>query len=174
VTGSPIPAGCVFERLRKAHPRHSFKSGEKLVDDWLATKSLQHQEKRLSVTTVLVGGDGPLWGFYTLTIAQIDFTDLPSHIVKRLPLRPLPVAVLAWLGVSAAHQGEGLGSLLIARALRECQDASGIVGFIGVVVDCVSDVGNSFFRHWDFEEVPGQPKRLFLSAKRLEAMMHAD
>jgi len=27
--------------------------------------------------------------------------------------------------------------------------------------------------HWDFEELPGHPYRLFLSAKRLEAMMEA-
>ncbi len=35
----------------------------------------------------------------------------------RLPRRVLPVAVLAWLGVSEGCQGQGLGRLLLAQAL---------------------------------------------------------
>ena len=174
MTGSPIPEGCAFERLRKAHQRRDFLSGEIAVDDWLATKALQHQEKRLSVTTVLVNERGQLLGYYTLTSAQVDVAALPADMVKKLPRRPLPVAVLAWLGVSAHSQGEGLGSLLVARALRECFEASGMVGFIGVVLDCVSESAKTFFQQWDFSELPGQPMKLFLSARRLEAMMGAD
>jgi GNAT superfamily N-acetyltransferase len=84
----------------------------------------------------------------------------------------LPVAVLAWLGVSTAHQGQGLGRLLLAQALRECAEAGLTFAFIAVILDCVSDVAKAFYQHWDFEELPGNPYRLFLSAQRLEALMN--
>ncbi len=45
--------------------------------------------------------------------------------------------------------------------------------FIAVIVDCASDAARAFYRRWDFEELPGHPFRLFLSAKRLAAMMEA-
>ena len=42
---------------------------------------------------------------------------------------------------------------------------------IAVLLDCINDAAKTFYQHWDFEELPGHPFRLFLSAKRLEAMM---
>jgi ribosomal protein S18 acetylase RimI-like enzyme len=85
----------------------------------------------------------------------------------------LPIAVLAWLGVSAAFQGQGLGRLLLAQALRDCYEAGKTFAFIAVILDCLNDVAKAFYRQFDFEELPGHPYRLFLSAKRLDAMMEA-
>ena len=81
------------------------------------------------------------------------------------------MAVLAWLGVSAAHQGQGLGQPLLAQALRDCYDAGQTFAFVAVILDCVSDAAKAFYRHWDFAELPGHPYRLFLSVKLLAAMM---
>jgi GNAT superfamily N-acetyltransferase len=82
----------------------------------------------------------------------------------------LPVAVLAWLGVDRARQGQGLGRLLLAQALRDCWEAGKTFAFVAVILDCVSDAAKAFYRHWDFRELPGHPSRLFLSAQLLEAM----
>ena len=40
-----------------------------------------------------------------------------------------------------------------------------------MILDCLNDSAKAFYRHYDFEELPGHPYRLFLSARRLEAMM---
>jgi GNAT superfamily N-acetyltransferase len=141
------------------------------VDDWLAAKALQNQDKHLSVTKVLLDEAGAVVGYYTLATGQVDFGDLPVEMTKRLPRRLLPVAVLAWLGVGTAHQGRGLGRLLLARALRDCYEAGKTFAFFAVLLDCTSDAAKAFYRQWDFEELPGHPYRLFLSARRLTAMM---
>lgn len=166
-----FPSGFRLEPLRREHPRGSFRSGQEKVDDWLATKALQHQEKHLSATQVLLEETGAIVGYYTLATGQVDFRDLPAEEVKHLPRRLLPVAVLAWLGVSRKHQGQGLGRLLMAYALRDCYQAGKTFAFIAVVLDCIDDTAKAFFQHWDFEEMPERPYRLFLSAKRLEVMM---
>jgi GNAT superfamily N-acetyltransferase len=166
-----FPDGFLLERLRREHPRSRFKCGEEQVDDWLATKALQNQQKHLSITKVLLDKAGAIAGYYTLATGQVDFADLPPDVTKRLPRRTLPVAVLAWLGVHTDRHGEGLGRLLLAQALRDCYDAGRTFAFTAVILDCLNESAKAFYQQWDFAELPGHPYRLFLSTKRLEAMM---
>ena len=144
------------------------------MEDWLVSKALQNQDKHLSATKVLLDTAGTIAGYYTLATGQIEFSDLPAEITKRLPRRLLPVAVLAWLGVATEHQGQGLGRLLLAQALRDCYQAGKTFAFLAVILDCLTDSAKAFYRKWDFEELPGHPDRLFLSAAKLEAMMEGD
>ncbi len=166
-----FPEAHYLDRLGKNHARQSFASGQTQVDDWLRAKALQNQQKHLSVTKVLVDGAGAIAGYYTLATGQVDFGDLPAELTKKLPHRMLPVAVLAWLGVSSNRQGEGLGRLLLAQALRDCYEASRTFAFVAVILDCIDDNAKEFYRKFDFRELPGHPYRLFLSAAQLEAMM---
>jgi GNAT superfamily N-acetyltransferase len=167
----PFPTGLRLERLAKAHPRKSFSSGQLQVDDWLATKALQNQDKHLSATKVLLDEAGTVAGYYTLATGQVDFGDLPSEVASKLPRRMLPVAILAWLGVADNRHGQGLGRLLLAQALRDCHEAGKTFAFIAVLLDCVDDASKAFYQHFDFTELPGHPYRLFLSAAQLDAMM---
>jgi GNAT superfamily N-acetyltransferase len=171
VSGIRFPEGFRLETLRRDHPRRKFRSGQPQVDDWLATKALQHQEKHLSVTKVLLDAGGVIAGYYTLATGQVEFSDLPPEAARRLPRRQLPVAILAWLGVGSDRQGRGLGRFLLAQALRDCYDAGQTFAFIAVILDCVDDAAKAFYRRYDFRELPGHPYRLFLSAKQLQAMM---
>jgi GNAT superfamily N-acetyltransferase len=166
-----FPDGFRLERLRKEHRRREFRTGQEQVDDWLATKALQHQEKHLSVTRVLLDEGGAIAGYYTLASGQVDFSELPAEVIRRLPRRELPVAVLAWLGIHEAFQGRGLGRLLLAQALRDCYEAGQTFAFIAVILDCIDDAAKAFYQRFDFQELPGHPYRLFLSARQLEAMM---
>ncbi len=169
--GVQFPPGFHVETLRREHPRRKFQSGQSQVDEWLATRALQHQDKHLSVTRVLADSEGTLAGYYTLATGQVDFSELPAEVIRRLPRRVLPVAVLAWLGVDQRFQGQGLGRLLLAQALRDCYDAGRTFAFIAVILDCVDDAAKAFYQRFDFRELPGHPYRLFLSAQQLDALM---
>ena len=171
MSGVKLPAGFRWERLQREHPRRQFRSGQPKVDDWLRTNAWQHQKKHLSVTKVLLDETNRIVGYYTLATGQVDFSDLPDDLTKRLPRRWLPVAVLAWLGVSANHQGQGFGSILFAQALRDCYEAGDTFAFVAVILDSLNDAAKSFYQRWDFEELPGHPYRLFVSYQQLEAMI---
>jgi GNAT superfamily N-acetyltransferase len=173
VNGVPFPPGLRLERLCRGHPRRHFRCGEEAVENWLATKALQHQQKHLSATRVLLDEERIIVGYYTLAIGQVDFSDLPAEVARELPRRQLPVAVLAWLGVESSHQGTGLGGLLLAQALRDCWEAGKTFAFVAVVLDCLSQAAKAFYEHWDFRELPGHPYRLYVSAKQLDAMMES-
>jgi GNAT superfamily N-acetyltransferase len=168
-----FPSGIRLERLSRGHARRDFRCGEESVDSWLATKSLQHQEKHLSVTKLLVDDREEIAGYYTLATGQVDFSDLPTEVAKHLPRRLLPVAVLAWLGVRSSRQGQGLGRLLLAQALRDCWEAGKTFAFVAVVLDCIDDRAKAFYQQWGFQELPDHPCRLFVSARQLDAMMES-
>jgi GNAT superfamily N-acetyltransferase len=169
-----FPEGYRLETLRRDHLRRGFRSGQDQVDDWLATEAFQHQEKHLSVTRVLLDARGKVAGYYTLATGQVDFSDLPADVVRQLPRRHLPVAVLAWLGIDKESQGQGLGRLVLAQALRDCHEAGQVFAFIAVILDCMDDTAKAFYERFDFQELPGHPYRLFLSAHQLNAMMESD
>lgn len=171
MSGVPFPPSYRLERLRKSYPRKAFHSGQAEVDSWLTTKALQNQDKHLSGTKVLLDDAGAIAGFFTLATGQVDFSDLPSEVAKKLPRRLLPAAVLAWLGVATDCQGQGLGRLLLAQALRDCYEAGQTFAFIAVILDCVDDHSKAFYQRFDFHELPGHPYRLFISFDQLEAMM---
>ncbi|MBS0267248.1 MAG: GNAT family N-acetyltransferase [Planctomycetes bacterium] len=171
MSGVLLPTGFAFESLRRSHPRAAFDCGQSDVNDWLRTKAFQNQEKRLSATKVLLDREGGIAGFYTLATGQVDFGDLPTELARKLPRRALPVAILAWLGVSMAHQGQKLGDLLLAQALRDCHAAGQTFAFVAVILDCIDDRAKAFYQRWDFAELPGHPFRLYLSSQTLAAMM---
>ena len=170
MSGSVFPVGFQISQLHKGHQRRGFDCGLDQVNDGLRTKALQHQDKRLSVTKVLLDPHGTIAGFYTLATGQVDFGDLPADLVRQLPRRALPVAVLAWLGVDQTHQGQSLGDLLLAQSLRDCYEAGKTFAFVAVILDCVNERAKNFYQQWNFRELPGHPFRLFLSAFELEAL----
>jgi GNAT superfamily N-acetyltransferase len=156
--------------LNRQHRRKEFTCREAKVDDWLQTKALQNQEKRLAATKVLLEADR-IAGFYTVAIGEVDFDAAPEEVQKRLPRRRLPIALLAWMGVHADLRGQRLGARIFAIALRDCFEAGKSLPFVAVVIDCISEASLTFFKKWDCTAVENSPNRLFLSAKRLEAMM---
>ena len=169
-----FPEGFRCERLRREHARAAFVSGQEAVDAWIAKQALQNQEKHLSVTRVLVDEQDGIAGFYTLATGQVDFGDLPPELVKKLPRRALPVAVLAWLGVDQRHHRKGLGTRLLAQALADCHAAGQTFAFVAIVLDCVDDAAKAFYQRWDFREMPGRPMRLFLPFSSLSKLMSAE
>lgn len=155
MSGVSFPTGFRLERLERAHPRRKFDCGQSGVNDWLRDKALQHKSKRLSATKVLLDNQNEIAGFYTLATGQVDFGDLPSDLVRKLTKRALPVAIVAWLGVSRHHQGCTLGDRLFAQALRDCHLAGQTFAFVAVILDCVDERAKSFYQRWDFRELPG-------------------
>jgi len=59
----------------------------------------------------------------------------------------------------------GLGGILLADALLKVAHASRVLAMAGMIVDAKDEDAASFYRHFGFIALPGQPGRLLLSAK---------
>ncbi len=162
--------GWRIEPLAPRHDRAAFNSGRREVDDWLHRSARQAHEKRASSTHVLLDDRGVIAGFYTLAMGEIDFGLLPPEEAKKLPKRALPVVTIAWLGLRADLQRQGLGERLLAAALAHCHRVSVEIGFVAVLIDALDADIRAYYERFDFQALPGHPLKLFLSAKLLEAI----
>ncbi|MFH2008639.1 MAG: N-acetyltransferase [bacterium] len=166
-----FPDGFHLEQLEKKHRRATLRCGEEAVDRWLKTQARQAQDKRLSVTRVLLDAVDTIAGYYTLALGQVHFDELPHEHARRLPQTLLPIITLAWLGGEQRYQGLGLGTRLLAQALTDCHASGQVVPFVAVILDCLGPAAKSFYQRYDFKELPGHPMRLMLPWSLLDAMM---
>ena len=126
------------------------------------------------MTRVLLDEQNRIAGFYTLATGQVDFGDLPPDLVKKLPRRALPVAVLGWLGVDQRYHRQGLGTRVLAQAFADCHAAGQTFAFVAIILDCVDESAKAFYQRWDFREMPGRPMRLFLPFNSLTQLMSTE
>ena len=68
-----------------------------------------------------------------------------------MPHYPVPVFLLAQLAVHQEHQGAGLGAVTLAKALETFAGISQTMPAYAVVVDCIDERAESFYRKYDFE-----------------------
>jgi GNAT superfamily N-acetyltransferase len=173
LTSVRLPAGFSVVPLDKSHNRKAFNSGEPLVDQWLQRYARQSQDKRLSVTRVLLEEEVTVAGYYTLSMGQVSFDELPHDMARKLPSTLLPIVTLAWLGVDRKYQGKGLGGRLLAQALANCHATGQTIPFVAVILDCLGPRAKSFYQHYDFQELPGHPMKLMLPWSLLDAIMES-
>jgi len=177
LTSVRFPDGFHLEQLRKTHPRAAFRCGEEAVDQWLKTHARQAQDKRLSVTRVLLDEAGAIEaraivGYFTLAMGQVHLDELPHEHARRLPRTLLPTVTLAWMGVDQNYQGKGLGTRILGQALADCHATGQEMPFVAVILDCLGPAAKSFYQRYDFKELPGHPMKLMLPWSLLDAMMH--
>jgi GNAT superfamily N-acetyltransferase len=71
---------------------------------------------------------------------------VPEEARKHIPRYPLVSATLIGrLAVDASHQGQGIGALLLARALRTAHENTSVVGSSMIVVDALDERAAHFY-----------------------------
>lgn len=156
--------GWVIEPLGKRHDRASFKCGVAALERYLREQARQDAARHVAVPFVLVRkGDNVVRGYYTLSSSGVDLGDLPPAVAKRLPSYPVvPVTLLGRLAVDRTCRGQGHGERLLVDALRRSLQAADQVGSAAVVVDAKDVDARAFYRHFNFLDLPGRSRRLFL------------
>lgn len=153
--------------LAGSHNRQGFDCGRQGLNDWLQQIARQHQNKGLSKTFVAVPEQEPssIYGYYALTLAELENRNLPEAWRKKLPRR-IPGVRLGRLAVDRQYQGKGLGELLLVDALTRAQRIYSEAGGIGLFVDAIDEQAAGYYRKFGFEASPDNPLLLFLSANR--------
>ena len=150
--------------LTGSHNRQEFDSGHQELNDWLQRVARQHQEKGLSKTFVATREGMPdrIYGYYALTLAELENRHLPEARRKKLPRR-IPGVRLGRLAVHKQYQGKGLGELLLVDALTRTRRIYTEAGGIGLFVDAIDEQAAGYYLRFGFEAAPDNPLLLFLS-----------
>jgi predicted GNAT family N-acyltransferase len=155
--GGREPPDLKIEPLGAHHDRAGFTCGDESLDRYLKTQASQDLKRMANGVFVLTGLDEPnaILGYYTLCATSLAPGDVPLSARKFVPRYPLVSATLIGrLAVAVRCQGEGLGTLLLADALRRAYASASIVGSSMVVVDAISEAVASFYEATGFVRLP--------------------
>jgi len=140
------------ERLATRHDRSAFNNGRHAVlDDWLRERALVSEG--LSSRTYVVcaaAASARVVAYYAISTAMEQRAALPSAKMRRGMPEQVPLLLIGRLAVDRAFQGRGLGTDLLADALRRCLAASEIAGVRGVVANAIDDEAVGFYRRRGF------------------------
>jgi GNAT superfamily N-acetyltransferase len=169
------PPGLRLERLDAHHDVAGFASGKEELDSWLGRHALAAQQMD-SARTFLLVGDGEdvknrVAGYVSLTMGSVLRAQAPPKLIRGLPAYPVGMVLLARLAVDRSEQGQGLGALLLAEALRKAVAAGEAAAARLVVVDAIDDEAAKFCAHRGFIPAPGHPLRLYRRMKDIRASL---
>jgi GNAT superfamily N-acetyltransferase len=156
------------------HRREAFDCGVMPLNEFLRTRARQEAEAGMSACFVAVPRDEPnrIAGFYTLSAAIIQRTDLPEIVTKKLPrYRELPATLLGRLARSADFKGQRIGDLLMISALRRAVEAARQVASWAVVTDPKDEHARKFYESFGFR--PLTPARMSLSMTEAASLLSA-
>lgn len=159
--------------LSEKHVLTDFESGKPTLDAWLRDMALYNQRQGYTRTFVIADEDYRVAGYHAVCAGMIHRNDVSQKARGHPAPSELPVAVLARLAVSKAHQGRGLGQALLKNALLSIVSASQVVAFRGVVVHAIDDDAVRFYRKFHFQETKGMDRRFILPAHDIVASLAA-
>jgi GNAT superfamily N-acetyltransferase len=162
-----------IEALASHHDRDGFSCGVDSLDRYLRTQASQDVRRKANAVFILVEPDKPdtVLGYYTLCATGVAQGDVPAAARKSIPRYPLVSATLVGrLAVSQARQGERLGAMLLADAVRRAYASAATVGSSMLVVDPISERTAAFYEGNGFVRLPDS-LRLVLPMRAIQKLV---
>jgi len=135
------PQLCAPEPLAARHDVSSFSSGiHPSLDQWLREQA-RSSEGLSARTYVVCPIDKPdrVVGYFSIATAAEQRIALPSAKLRRGMPAQVPLLLIGRLALDTHWQSRGLGSALLADALRRCLAASEIAGIRGVIAHAIDE-----------------------------------
>ena len=140
------------ERLSTRHDFWAFRNGKHpSLDNWLRDRALG-SEGLSARSYVICNAVAParVVGYYTISTAMEQRVPLPSAKLRRGMPEQVPLLLIGRLALDRAFQGMGLGTGLLADALRRCLAAAEIAGVRGIVAHAIDDDAVRFYQRHGF------------------------
>ena len=165
--------GWRIEALTKRHERAGFTCGAEALDRYLHQQARQDADKHVAAPFVLIEPPSvEVLGYHTLSASIVDATDVAADFAKKLPRYPqLPVTLIGRLAVHERLKGQGAGALLLMDALHRSLTHSAEIAAMAVVVDAKDDAAARFYRHFNFQPLQRNARRMYLPMKTVAAIL---
>lgn len=160
------------ERLSAQHDLSTFcNDRHTMFDDWLRERALA-SEGLSARTYVVCSAEVParVVGYYAISTAMDQRLALPSARLRRRMPEQIPLLLIGRLAVDRSFQGRGLGSELLADALRRCLAACDIVGARGVIAHAIDADAVRFYEQHGFRSAPLGERVMLLPIETVRAL----
>lgn len=153
--------------LTAKHDLSAFDCGEPALNDWLRQRALKN-ESRFSRTYVVCNNNQVI-AYFCISAGAVERASAPGKLRRNAP-DGLPVSIIGRLVVSKAHAGQGIGTSLVADALRRIAIASQNIGMAAVMVHAKDAAARAFYQKCaEFVEYPAGSRILYLPIETLVA-----
>ena len=115
------------EKLTRQHVLDDFDCGHEALNRFLLRFAWPNQQASASQTYVGLD-DNAVIGFYTLVVGEVAYDGAPERLTKGLARHPVPIMLLARMGVRVGLQGRGIGAGLVKDAMLRTIAAADIAG----------------------------------------------
>lgn len=150
------------ELLSKRHDRGDFDCEQEGLNRFLLEHAGQDARKDISRTYVVVFGESSaVMAYYTLSSGSLAFEAMPEDMAGRLPRYPIPTAHIGRLAVDARHQGQHLGPIVLADALKRIASLAERIGIHAVTVHALNDRARAFYLTFGFIPLQDDPYHFF-------------
>jgi GNAT superfamily N-acetyltransferase len=156
--------------LAKTHDVSRFDCGVASLNDYLGNYAYVNQQSHSARTYVAARGLRVV-GYYTLAAGSVRCEATPPRVARGLGQYPVPVIVLARLGVDIAEQGQGLGKALLKDAILRAAQASDIIGSRAILTHAKDEKANAFYSKFGFEASPVHTLHLYLLMKDVKKIL---
>ena len=159
----------VIAPLNPTHDRTGFECGVDALDRYLKRQAKQDSKRRIARVFVATkpGNPSSVIGYYTLSTLSIELNQLPEKLARKLPEHPVPAALIGRLAVSDAAQGQGVGKMLLADAIKRTLVVSDQIAIYAIVVDAINENTKGFYEQFGFIPISDDSPRLFLPLKSI-------
>ena len=148
--------------LLESDDRDRFDSGRASMNAWFRRHAWFNQANNLSRVTVITdSANGRIVGYVSLSASQIERAYLPKPQQRSRP-DPVPALLLGQLAVDKDYQGQGHAADLMQYALKAALHISKVIGCMEVVTHPLDDKAREFYRQFDFEDLPFDPRRAMI------------
>jgi len=157
--------------LSGEHDVAGFDCGVSSLNAWLAEQALRAQQAGTARTFVWVTAEAPdqVWAYFSL--APIELARDALSRGQSSGYSTVPGYLLARLAVHTDLCGWGYGGQVVVDALSRAASAAEAGGGRLVVVDALDDAAASFYRHYEFTPVKGNPRRLVLKMANVRKLL---
>ena len=137
---------------------------------YLRQLAIPNDKKNIGKTFVAVeklNQENPI-GYYTVSIAQILFNELPEPIKKGLPRYPIPAMRIGKLAIDLKTHGNKIGAFLLKDALLRAVNISSQVTLHFIVVDALNKKAKSFYLKYGFTAFDENSLTLVISLETIK------
>ena len=122
---------------------------------------------------MVVHEDNRVVGFYALAPTAVLPAAMPRSLRGGQPPNPVPALLLGQLAIDLDWKGQGVGSALLAHALRRSLAAAALIGGRALVVRAIDDEAAAFWRRRGFRPSRDDEMVLFRSLADIAAAVAA-
>ncbi len=162
---APVP-------MTRRHRCDEFDCGSPPLNDYLKRFAWMNQQSGAARTYVACRGKR-IVGYYSLAFGSIEHEAAPARVRKGLARHPIPIMLLARLGVDVTEQGRGVGKGLLKDALLRTLQAADIGGLRALIVHAKDEEAKAWYKKFGFESSPLDTFHLMLLLKDVRKIVMA-